>query len=66
MLCRKQIAEERASLEAAGSRVYVFHMDDAAMPPGGSLMNAELRLPAAAAGEAQGGRIAQEIAAAWG
>lgn len=67
VLCRKQLADERAALEAAGARVHAFHMDESAMAAGGrNLMDASLRLPTAAAGEAYGRRIADEIAGSWG
>jgi NTE family protein len=65
-LFRRQIAGERATLEAAGARVSVVQMDDAsrAAAPNG-LMDPSARAPVAAAGRAQAARIAKEVAALW-
>jgi NTE family protein len=65
-LCRRQIAIERAALQAAGARVAVVHMDEAALAaaPNG-LMDPSGRVPAAIAGRAHAARIAGEINRLW-
>lgn len=65
-LCRRQIAHEKAALEAAGAHVVVVHMDDAALAasPNG-LMDASARGPVAAAGRAHGLRLAPQLSSLW-
>jgi NTE family protein len=65
-ICREQVVEERAMLEAQGARVDVVHMDDASLAVGGAnLMDYAARIPTARAGHAQGLRIAGDIAPEW-
>ena len=61
----RQIAAETAGLEAAGARVAVIQFDDAAKRSAKSLMDPAAAAPAAAAAEAHGLRIADEIGAFW-
>jgi hypothetical protein len=65
-LCRRQIASERAALEAIGTRVVVVHMDEAALAaaPNG-LMDPSARAPAADAGRTHAARIIDEVADLW-
>lgn len=65
-LFRRQIAQERAALEAVGARVMVVHMDDAALAaaPNG-LMDPTVRAPVAAAARNHAARIAADVAGLW-
>ena len=64
-LMAKQIAAETAELGAAGAKVAVIQFDDAAKRAATSLMDPAAAAPAAAAAEAHGCRIADEIGACW-
>lgn len=64
-LMARQIAAETAGLEAAGAKVAVIQFDDAAKRSATSLMDPAAAAPAAAAAEAHGRRIADEIGAFW-
>jgi NTE family protein len=65
-LFRRQIAAERAQLEAAGACVFVTRMDDAAIAaaPNG-MMDFDARVPVATAARKHAARIANDIAAMW-
>ncbi len=66
LICRKQVGEERTLLEAAGARVNVMFMGDAAMAAGGAnLMDFALRVPTAEAGHAHGVRLAPDLRPMW-
>jgi NTE family protein len=65
-ICREQIVEERAQLEAQGAHVDVVYMDEASMAAGGgNLMDFAARIPTAEAGLAQGKRIAADLRTRW-
>ena len=65
-ICRRQAEAEARQLEAAGARVRIIHMDDAAVAAGGAnLMDFGARVPAAEAGYAHGKRIADELQPMW-
>lgn len=61
-----QIVTEKAELEAAGARVIVVQFDDAAKQSGAAnLMDPAGAPVAAAAGEAHGRRLADDVGALW-
>jgi NTE family protein len=65
-LAARQIARESSVIRDAGASVVVVQFDDATRAAAGdNLMDPSTRLPVAAAGEAQGRRIAVDVARAW-
>ncbi len=67
VLAAKQIARETAALEATGAKVHAVRFDDAAKEAAGAnLMDPQRAAPSAAAGDAQGRRLADGLRAWWG
>lgn len=64
-LAAKQVAREMRALESNDVSVRLITFDDAAASAGANLMDPNAMPAAAAAGEAQGRRLAPELAAWW-